>query len=403
LNRITETEHLKDAYKIIFRKVAKFNSGEIILRRYVPEKREFHLVDSYNEYEPPPPVVHEAGSWNGRVKEKRQVIAEQNLDDLPPEVSRPIAGKHIKSIVLAPVEFADSYYGTLIVSHEKTNVFKPSDVNLLKVLAAQLAVTLKRLEIVKAVRDTEKSNREMSVLSSVGKVAISLSHDLATALAPVRFSAATLLNLVRQHLPKDEPRRGALIALAEGEVRRIEQRMMNASNFAQDMKITFNSALQYRAKPEVIPVNMLLEDVALKYKDERGSKVFVGAPPGLGAVKVSLALVKVVFDYLISNAKEAMKERGRITISASRIPPDVVISVTDTGPGIKSSLLEKIFEFGYTTKRRGRWKGTGFGLWHAREIVESYKGTLTAQNRPRGGATFIIKLPLTDKRSAFET
>jgi signal transduction histidine kinase len=64
--------------------------------------------------------------------------------------------------------------------------------------------------------------------------------------------------------------------------------------------------------------------------------------------------------------------------------------------------LEKIFEFGYTTKRRGRWKGTGFGLWHAREIVESYKGTLTAQSRPRGGATFIIKLPLTNKRSAFD-
>ncbi|MDT4955085.1 MAG: two-component system, OmpR family, sensor histidine kinase KdpD [Acidobacteriota bacterium] len=402
LNRINEPEHLDEAYDIVVSKVEKFSRGEIIIRRYVPEKREFHLVRIVNQYEPTPPVIPEEGSWNGRAKEGRLPIADHNLDDLPPGIPRPIAGSLVKSIIIAPVEFADSYYGNLIISDQKPNVFQPSDVNLLKVLATQLAVTLKRLEIIKAVRDTEKSNREMSVLSSVGKVAISLSHDLGTALAPVRLSAATLLNLVRQHMPKNKPRRAELIALAEAEAHRINQRMMNASNFAQDMKITFNSALQYRAEPEVISVNMLLEEIDLKYKGERRNKVIVNAPPSLGAVEVSLALVKLVFDYLISNAKEAIKGRGTITISASQTPRDVIISITDTGPGIKSSLLETIFEFGYTTKKQGRRKGTGFGLWHAREIIGSYKGTLIAHSRLGSGATFVISLPLTDKRSAFK-
>lgn len=404
LNRLNEPEHVDAAYGIVVSKVSDFNGGEVILRRYVPEKREFHLVTTpINPYEAAPPVVPEAGSWNGRARRERQVIAEQNLDDLPPEVPRPIAGDLVKSIVIAPIEFADFYYGNLIIGHKEPNFFNLSDVNLLKVLATQLAVTLKRLEIIKAVRDTEKSNREMSVLSSVGKVAISLSHDLSTALAPVKLSAATLLNLVRHHLPKNKPRRAKLIAQAEEAANIINERMMNASDFTEDMKITFDSALQYRAEPEVVSVNMLLEEIDLKYKGDRRIRLVLNVPLGLGTIEVSQALIKLVFDYLISNAKEAMKGRGTITISASPTPPNVVISVADTGPGIKSSLLETIFEFGYTTKKRGRRQGTGFGLWHAREIVESYKGTLKAKSRLGHGAIFIISLPLTDKRSSFDS
>jgi signal transduction histidine kinase len=88
-----------------------------------------------------------------------------------------------------------------------------------------------------------------------------------------------------------------------------------------------------------------------------------------------------------------MKGRGTITISASRTPRHVVIIVSDTGPGIKSSLLETIFDLGYTTKKGVRRKGMGFGfgLFYARQIVEDYEGRLKATSR----------LPLTDKRSAF--
>jgi GAF domain-containing protein len=404
LNRINEPEQVDAAYGIVVSKVSEFKKGEILLRRYVAEKREFHLVTTpVNPYEAAPLIVPEAGSWNGRAKREHQVIAEQNLDDLPPEVPRPIAGDLVKSIVIAPIEFADSYYGNLITGHKEPNFFDVSDVNLLKVLATQLAITLKRLEIIKAVRDTEESNREMSILSSVGQVAINLSHDLSTALAPVKLSAATLLNLLRQNMPRNKPRKAEIIARAEAEFERINERMRRAKDFAQDMKSTFNLAKQDRAEPEIISVNMLLEEVGLKYKGDQRARLVLSVPPDIGTIKVSQARIKQVFDHLISNAKEAMKGRGTITVSVSRSPQDVIISVADTGPGIKSSLLETIFQLGYTTKMGGRRKGMGFGfgLWYARQIVEDYEGTLKAKNRRERGATFIITLPLTNKRSAF--
>lgn len=403
LNAVKEPEQLETAYDIVIDKVAEFSTGEIIIRRYLPESKEFKLVRIFNQYEPSPEIIPEEGSWNGRARRERQVIAEQNLDDLPPEVPRPIAGNLVKSIVLAPVWFADSYYGTLTISHKEPNSFMLSDVNLLKAMATQLAVTLKRLEIVKTVRDTEKSNSEMSVLSNVGTVAMSISHDLSNSLAPVQFSTAALLNLLRKHLPKETPRRAKLLAEAEVAANTINEKMRKASDFTQRMKTTFISALQHRAEPQAVSVNMLLDGVIAKYKNDKTIKLTQEIQPSLGTIETSPALIEQVFDYLINNAKEAMrKSRGTITIRARRSRSNVIISVSDTGPGIKTSLLETVFMFGYTTKKRGRQKGTGFGLWHARGIVDSYKGTLKAKSQPGHGATFIITLPLTSKGDVFQ-
>lgn len=400
LNRINEPEQLEEAYDIVVGKVEKFNGGEIIIRRYVPEKREFRLVRIINQYEETPAVIPEEGSWNGRAKEGRGVIAEQNLDDLPPGVPRPIAGSLVKSIVIAPVEFADSYYGNLIISHAEPNVFQPSDVNLLKMLATQLAVTLKRLEIVKAVRDTEKSNRAMSVLSSVGKVALDISHKVSGALTPFQYATETLLKLARS-LPKDDPRNAVLISQAEGAAKEINERMQSASYFTQVMKSTFDASKKSSSLPEIISVNMLLDEIAAKYRGDGRGRLVMKVPPGVGTIEVSPTLLTSVFDHLISNAKEAMKGRGTITISASSTPQEIVISVADNGPGINRSLLESIFEFGVTTKTKGRQKGMGFGLWYAKEIVESYKGTLKVKSRFGHGATFTVSLPLAAGKGAF--
>ena len=56
-------------------------------------------------------------------------------------------------------------------------------------------------------------------------------------------------------------------------------------------------------------------------------------------------------------------------------PSEVVISITDTGPGIKRSLLEKISSSATRLKEEGA-EGHGLRLWHAKRIVKKYKGTL---------------------------
>jgi len=96
---------------------------------------------------------------------------------------------------------------------------------------------------------------------------------------------------------------------------------------------------------------------------------------------------------LVDNALYAVKDRadGRIEIALRHRRDAVEIAVADNGPGVVAGALDKIFEPFFTTKTVG--DGTGLGLWISFSIVREYGGTLSAGNRPGGGAEFTIRLP----------
>jgi two-component system, NtrC family, sensor histidine kinase HupT/HoxJ len=96
---------------------------------------------------------------------------------------------------------------------------------------------------------------------------------------------------------------------------------------------------------------------------------------------------------LVDNAIDAVRGRAasRIEIAASRRGDDVVITVADNGPGFAADLVDRIFEPFFTTKPVG--EGTGLGLWISYGIAREQGGSLVAENRDSGGATFSLTLP----------
>jgi signal transduction histidine kinase len=110
---------------------------------------------------------------------------------------------------------------------------------------------------------------------------------------------------------------------------------------------------------------------------------------------------------LVKNAAEAMPSGGRIELglhefhAGAETAPWLVLTIEDSGPGIPTKALEKIFESGYTTPRsrrqaNGGWAGThrGLGLAITRSIVEAAGGRIHAANRSSAGARFEIELPV---------
>jgi signal transduction histidine kinase len=95
------------------------------------------------------------------------------------------------------------------------------------------------------------------------------------------------------------------------------------------------------------------------------------------------------------NAVHAMETRTSpktVRVMTGRDRGLVWLTVEDTGPGFAPGIVDRIFERFFTTKPAG--KGTGLGLWIAREIVDDHGGTIEASNRPEGGACFTLRFPI---------
>ncbi len=91
---------------------------------------------------------------------------------------------------------------------------------------------------------------------------------------------------------------------------------------------------------------------------------------------------------LLKNALEASKPGDKVEILLKRERDDVLIRISDQGPGIPVENREKIFEPFFTTRK----KGTGIGLARTKKILEVHDGSLCIDPDKTGGAAFIIKL-----------
>jgi signal transduction histidine kinase len=111
--------------------------------------------------------------------------------------------------------------------------------------------------------------------------------------------------------------------------------------------------------------------------------------PGL-LVMGSRDRLKEVWVNLINNALQAMDYKGRLGISVGREGGAVVVSFSDTGPGIAEEDRDKIFKPFFTTKAPG--EGTGLGLDICRRVVERHGGSISFSSG-RSGAVFSVRLP----------
>ena len=113
----------------------------------------------------------------------------------------------------------------------------------------------------------------------------------------------------------------------------------------------------------------------------------------LPAVTADADQIAQVLSNVIENAREAMGDRGVLTVSTERLGEDqVAVTIADSGPGIAPEALPHVFDPFFTTKPMGQ--GTGLGLAIARGIAKMHHGDLTAGNRPEGGAVLRLCLPL---------
>jgi signal transduction histidine kinase len=150
---------------------------------------------------------------------------------------------------------------------------------------------------------------------------------------------------------------------------------------------------------EPVPVKDLLED-ALRFHaselEQHQVKIKREYDPGLSEIVVDKHKALQILLNLVSNAKHACLESGpklkQVTIRATRAAGWVRVAMIDNGVGIPAANLNKIFNHGFTTRKKS---GHGFGLHSCALAAREMGGSLVARSDgPGTGATFTLELPL---------
>lgn len=218
--------------------------------------------------------------------------------------------------------------------------------------------------------------------------------DAASILADAGWTPAEL-DLVRRQHPDDalEPLMRWLVATTEVDQLLSELRVASdaIAHIVQSVK---RYAYLDRDRVQMVDVNDSLHDtlVMLKHRLADGVAVERDLAPNLPKIEALGGELNQVWTNLVDNAVDAMGGVGRLTVRSYRSEDQVVVEISDSGPGIPDHVVPRLFEPFYTTKGVGA--GTGLGLHIVHNIVvHGHGGTISV--RPRAGDTcFQVRLPL---------
>jgi signal transduction histidine kinase len=138
-----------------------------------------------------------------------------------------------------------------------------------------------------------------------------------------------------------------------------------------------------------------IEDAVELYEDvaqEKGIVLTLACPPDL-VVHADRRRLRQVLANLVDNAVKYTPPSGRVAIDARREGEDVVVAVSDTGPGIAAEDRERIWERLYRGDQSRSERGLGLGLSLVRAIVQAHGGSVSVDSTPGQGARFIVRLP----------
>lgn len=231
-------------------------------------------------------------------------------------------------------------------------------------------------------RQTQSELVQASKLAALGQMSAGLSHELNQPLAAIRSYADNARKFMeRERYDTANANLGLIVELTE----RMARIIRHLRTYARKEPTTVKPTHVLRA---------IEESIALLGRriEASGASVEIDVPePDAQAIAGEVRLQQVMVN-LISNALDAMtgSTDKQLTIRVVNIADAIVITVTDTGPGIPHENMSSVFDPFFTTKEVGA--GLGLGLSITYGIVQQFGGTIAARNAERGGAIFEVRL-----------
>jgi two-component system NtrC family sensor kinase len=294
--------------------------------------------------------------------------------DLLPSAQDAVRRDRIRNFVCVPIHARGRMLGTLSLGRQTDDPFDEGEVALLEATAQQVAIALDNARLSSELVHAEK-------LSAVGELASGVAHEINNPLTTILGLAQLLLG--RSDVTPAVHERVTLMADEASRAARIVQNLLLfARHYPPERRpCSLADAIRrvlelkgYQLEQDKIRVRAEIADCPVVWADENQ--------------------IQQILLNLVQNAHQAMaRQEGERALTVRLRPRDgrVAIEVLDTGPGIPPHILSRIFDPFFTTKGPG--EGSGLGLSVSYGIVGQHGGRLYAENRPEGGAMFVVELP----------
>jgi signal transduction histidine kinase len=229
-----------------------------------------------------------------------------------------------------------------------------------------------------SLRNTLQELSQRRALAAVGEFAASLAHEVRNPLTSIRVD----LQRMEEKLPQDEET-PELMARTLRKIDALNRSVSGALQVARSGSVKLET-IDLRT-----PLRAAVQMALPAFQEREAELDSAGVEGEPIKVKGDAAALERLFLNLLLNAAQALEEGGRANVTAHPLEEEVRVMIQDTGKGIESEDLERIFEPFFSS----RPDGTGLGLPIARRIAQAHGGELSVESEAGAGTTVTVRLP----------
>jgi PAS domain S-box-containing protein len=212
--------------------------------------------------------------------------------------------------------------------------------------------------------------------ATIGETAAMVGHDLRNPLQGMTGAVHYLKTKEDSKLSKEGKE---MLQLIQEDIGRSDKIINDLLEYSRELRLELSET----------NVKSITEDALTKVKIPKGVRV-VNSTKNQPPMKLDLEKMRRAFLNIIQNAVDAMPDGGTLTIANTRSDDNVHITFKDTGEGMTTEALAKIWSPLFTT----RAKGMGFGMPIAKRLVEAHGGSISVETELGKGSTFTVTLPI---------
>lgn len=285
----------------------------------------------------------------------------------------------VRSYVIIPLIIENKVIGTISLTADESNRrFHENDLSFFEAISRRFALSIENARLLRETRNAVKIREDVLAI---------VSHDLKTPLTTIalaeqilrdldKFDSATLAEIADK------------IQISVNQMRRLISDLLD---FAKIQSGTF--AIETRPenlKDMITPLFKVFETQASAKKQ----RLTVNLPPSLPRVTCDSRRIEQLLSNILGNAVKFTPEGGHIDISGHQHGANIVISISDNGPGIPKEDLTRIFDRFWQSHSNKKNIGTGLGLSIAKGIARAHGGAIWVESELGRGSTFYFTLPM---------